>query len=177
MIDVALTVIGWLGTILYLLAHVYISALKKQDDTNYYSANLIAAIFLVIFSVSTQSYYAVFVNAFWFVASAARLLRKQLITFLVPYRFFEVLFLGIVLFGLATKNYLLVSWAAALVFVIAYCLLTSEKVPLYRYHIYNAFAAVTMTPQLAIDHNFPVLILEVLWFLLSSHAILLSLKK
>ena len=64
-----LALIGWSGTLLYLLNHAYISLAPNWKSTIYYGGNLIAALCLVLTSAVAQSWQAVVINSFWAIIS------------------------------------------------------------------------------------------------------------
>ena len=67
-------VIGWFGTVLYLINHVYISLNSQYKKNIYYVGNAIAALALVLSSLVVSSMQAVIINGFWAIVSVALLI-------------------------------------------------------------------------------------------------------
>ena len=64
-----IAILGWFGSLLYIVNHGYISSVKQWQGRIYYSGNLIAAVSLVISSFIIASYQAVVINNFWAIVS------------------------------------------------------------------------------------------------------------
>jgi hypothetical protein len=161
--------IGWLGTFLYLINHIYISLETNWKNNIYYGGNTLAAICLIISSYYNASWQAVVINIFWASISIALLLGANLSTIKLNKRFFYIVFIGMSL--MLFVNYLmqsqfdlaLLGWISAFIFSGAYLLFSAKKM-LPRYYLcWNAFAAIALLPQLWLDHNWPVFALEVIW--------------
>lgn len=168
-----IALIGWCGTILYLLNHAYISLNKNWRKVIYYTVNAAAAICLIISSVVNHSWQAVVINAFWAIISLSLLLNVDL----AKIKFSKRLFNLVVIIMLAAfivqfifynqANLTLLGWTSAFVFSACYLLFSAEKM-LPRYYLcWNAFAALTLLPQLWLDQNWPVFTLEIIWAVIS----------
>ena len=168
-----IAIIGWCGTILYLLNHAYISLDKQWRKSIYYSANAAAAICLIISSTINSSWQAVVINAFWAIISLSLLLNFNLASIKFSKRLFNLVvivmlavFVGQLVFY-SQANLTLLGWTSAFVFSACYLLFSAEKM-LPRYYLcWNAFAAIALLPQLWLDQNWPVFTLEIVWALIS----------
>jgi hypothetical protein len=71
-------IIGWTGTILYLLAYGLVSAKKVESDSwAYQGMNLIAGIMLIINTLYLQAYPSVGLNVAWVGIAAVTLANKS----------------------------------------------------------------------------------------------------
>ena len=61
-----INMLGWTGSILYLLAYVLVSMKKTQDDSVLYQGmNIFAGVLLVIYTLSLGAYATTGLNAVW----------------------------------------------------------------------------------------------------------------
>lgn len=165
--------IGWLGTLLYLINHAYISINKNWQQNIYYIGNAVAAICLIISSYFSVSWQAVVINTFWAIISIALLVGANLNVL----RFNKRFFYAVVFVLLATfvgqylvqnqLNFVLLGWSSAFIFSGCYLLFSQEKMLPRFYLCWNAFAAITLLPQLWNDGNWPVFGLEIIWAIIS----------
>lgn len=168
-----LTIIGWLGTIIYLINHAYISINKNWQKNIYYSANAVAAIFFVITSVFTNSWQAVVINLFWAIISLALISGTNLNRIPLTKNFFYAVVLAMLLYFLGQYlftgyvNIVLLGWISAVVFTSCYLLLSQEKMLPRFYLCWNAFASIIILPQLYQDVNWPVFGLQMIWAIIS----------
>jgi len=66
--NLLIDIIGWTGSILYLLAYALISAKKTQGDSVLYQGiNIFAGILLVIYTLYLGAYATTGLNAVWIV--------------------------------------------------------------------------------------------------------------
>jgi hypothetical protein len=73
-------VLGWTGSVLYLFAYALVSLKKTEGDSLLYQGmNIVAGIFLVIYSLSLQAYATSGLNAVWAIIGIATLGRKWLL--------------------------------------------------------------------------------------------------
>lgn len=168
-----LALIGWSGTLLYLLNHAYISLAPNWKSTIYYGGNLIAALCLVLTSAVAQSWQAVVINSFWAIISVLLLANISLKN--AP--FTQPLFnSGIALLWLwlaaqslfsGALDLTILGWTSAYVFSFAYLLFSAGRMAQRHYLLWNAYAALALLPQLWIDQNLPVFALEIAWACLS----------
>ena len=72
-------ILGWTGSILYLLAYALISAKKTEGDSFLYQGmNILAGILLVIYTLSLEAYATTGLNAVWIAIGLFTLGRKWL---------------------------------------------------------------------------------------------------
>lgn len=175
-------IIGWFGTLLYLVNHVYISVVVGYQKNIYYLGNLIAAASLVLSSFMVNSMQAVIINGFWTIVSLALLMRLPVHQFPFSRRaFYSVLvfFIGFILFNFIAKSHLdlmLMGWLSAYIFCFGYLLFSGEKLKHTNYLILNFVAAVVLIPQLWLDQNLPVLALESAWAMISLYGVIKKLN-
>ena len=67
-INLLINILGWTGSVLFLLAYALVSAKKTQGDLLLYQGmNIVAGIFLVIYTLSLQAYATTGLNAVWMI--------------------------------------------------------------------------------------------------------------
>jgi len=72
-----INILGWAGSVLYLLAYTLVSAKKTEGDSLLYQGiNIVAGIFLVIYTLSLQAYATTGLNAVWVAIGLFTLGRK-----------------------------------------------------------------------------------------------------
>jgi hypothetical protein len=72
-------ILGWTGSILYLLAYALVSAKKTEGDSLLYQGiNIFAGSLLVIYTVALGAYATTGLNAVWVVIGLLTLGRKWL---------------------------------------------------------------------------------------------------
>jgi len=72
-----INILGWTGSVLYLLAYALVSAKKTQGDSLLYQGmNIVAGVFLVIYTLSLQAYATTGLNAVWTIIGLVTLGRK-----------------------------------------------------------------------------------------------------
>jgi len=77
--NLLIDILGWTGSILYLLAYALVSAKKTQGDSVLYqSINIFAGILLVIYTLSLGAYATTGLNAVWVAIGLFTLGRKWL---------------------------------------------------------------------------------------------------
>jgi uncharacterized membrane protein YuzA (DUF378 family) len=77
--NLLINILGWTGSVLYLLAYALISAKKVAGDSLLYQGmNIVAGIFLVIYTLSLQAYATTGLNAVWVAIGLVTLGRKWL---------------------------------------------------------------------------------------------------
>ncbi|GAA5131809.1 CBU_0592 family membrane protein [Thalassotalea piscium] len=169
-------VLGWFGSILYLVNHGYISVNKEWKPNIYFTGNLIAALALVASSLLISSYQAVVINGFWALISILLIIKFDMSTIAFSKRAF---YLGLILIlawsayiaykhginSLAFFTYL--GWSSSYVFCLSYFLFCSKKLNRISYLLLNAFAASALLPILWRQENWPVFSLEICWVLIS----------
>lgn len=168
-----LSLLGWSGTLLYLINHGYISLVEKWKPSLYYGGNLIAALSLVITSVVTQSWQAVVINGFWALISILLLAKIDLKRFSIPQSWFMAgvgllwLWLAFTSVRAAAIDLAILGWTSAYVFSLAYLLFSAGHMAPRHYLLWNGYAALALLPQLWLDQNHPVFALEIAWACLS----------
>jgi len=64
--QIFIDILGWTGSILYLLAYALVSAKKVEGDSiTYQGMNIVAGVFLVIYTLSLKAYATTGLNAVW----------------------------------------------------------------------------------------------------------------
>lgn len=169
-----LTIIGWLGTVLYLANHAYISLIKNWRPKVYFLGNLIAATSLTVQSVYISSWQAAAINGFWMVISALLLIGVKMDSVKItakPYFVFSGILLTSVLstfiFVELTQFYDILGWSAAYFFCSSYFLFSAKRISSRAYLAINVYAALVLLPQLWLQANYPVFALEIAWALVS----------
>ena len=78
-IPLLIQILGWTGSVLYLLAYALVS-LKKTDGDSvpYQGMNIVAGVFLVIYTLSLEAYATTGLNAVWVTIGLFTLGRKWL---------------------------------------------------------------------------------------------------
>lgn len=75
----AIDILGWTGSILYLLAYALASAKRTEGDLILYQGmNIIAGVLLVVYTLSLGAYATTGLNAVWVVIGLITLGRKWL---------------------------------------------------------------------------------------------------
>jgi hypothetical protein len=78
--ELLIDILGWTGSILYLIAYGLVSFRKTQGDSLLYQGmNIIAGCLLVIYTLSLRAYATAGLNAVWVVVGLFTLGRKWLI--------------------------------------------------------------------------------------------------
>jgi hypothetical protein len=73
-------ILGWTGSILYLLAYALVSMKKAEGDSLVYQGmNIIAGVLLVVYTLSLGAYATTGLNAVWVAIGFFTLGRKWLI--------------------------------------------------------------------------------------------------
>ena len=77
--NILINVLGWTGSILYLVAYALISAKKTEGDSLLYQGmNILAGILLVIYTLALKAYATTGLNAVWVAIGLFTLGRKWL---------------------------------------------------------------------------------------------------
>jgi uncharacterized membrane protein YuzA (DUF378 family) len=72
--------LGWTGSVLYLVAYALVSMKKTEGDSVLYqSMNIVAGVFLIVYSFSLSAYATTGLNAVWAAIGIFTLGRKWLI--------------------------------------------------------------------------------------------------
>ena len=74
-----INILGWTGSVLYLLAYALVSMKKTEGDSVLYQAmNIIAGVMLVVYTLSLDAYATTGLNAVWVAIGLFTLGRKWL---------------------------------------------------------------------------------------------------
>lgn len=77
--NVLINILGWTGSVLYLLAYALISAKRTEADSLLYQGmNVVAGILLVVYTLSLGAYATTGLNAVWTAIGLITLGRKWL---------------------------------------------------------------------------------------------------
>ncbi|HJS20642.1 MAG TPA: hypothetical protein VJ785_17985 [Anaerolineales bacterium] len=77
--DLLINILGWTGSVLYLLAYALVSLKKAEGDSVLYQGtNIIAGILLVLYTVYLGAYATTALNAVWAAIGVFTLGRKWL---------------------------------------------------------------------------------------------------
>jgi hypothetical protein len=75
--DLPIDILGWTGSILYLLAYALVSAKKTEGDSLLYQGlNILAGILVVVYTLSLGAYATTGLNAVWIAIGLFTLGRK-----------------------------------------------------------------------------------------------------
>jgi hypothetical protein len=163
------SIFGWLGAMLYLLSHSYISYKADWNKRLYYAGNLIAAMLLIATSVVFNSWQAVVINCFWAVVSLLLLCDVKLRSLPVSPLMFRAAmvilwgWIALLWFKDGDVNLGLLGWSSAFAFSAAYLLFSVERMRPGHYFLWSAYAALALLPQLWLEQNWPVFVLEIIW--------------
>ena len=165
--------VGYLGTLVYLANHAYISLSARHSDRVYFAANMIAALALVVTSAALHSWQSMVTNLFWAGVSLRRLcggsiyLPSGLQAWTRP---IAAICLVLALAGLAIGFEVLLAslaWISVVLFAGVYLLFAADRLQKRQYLWLNVLAALLILPQLWLDTNYPVFLLESIWAILS----------
>ena len=74
-----INILGWTGSIMYLVAYALVSMKKTEGDSVLYqSMNIIAGIFLVIYTFTLEAYATMALNGVWAMIGLITLGRRWL---------------------------------------------------------------------------------------------------
>lgn len=169
--------LGWAGTLIYLVNHGAYSLRSSYHRRLYLGANAVAALLVTISSVMIESWQSGAINAFWTVVSIQGLAGAHFRLRLFPPAWFDALLAGVLaisLAALALSTRLsadLLGWSSMLAFCGAYLMLANRVIGEVRYFAYNAIAAFIILPVLWLDNNWPIFALEACWTVLSLAAL------
>lgn len=180
-ISMLLSIIGWIGTAVYLINHIYISVSPNWKRIVYFGGNLVAASLLVIQSAYLSSWQAVVINGFWMIISACLLAKIPFdsikLTAPAYYKIctvFAILLLSYCLLSDLQVSIHVIGWSSAFVFCSSYFLFSANRLSSRAYLLLNACAAIALLPLLWINHNWPVFALEIAWASISIFGVIKS---
>jgi hypothetical protein len=71
-------ILGWIGTVLFLIAYYLVSVKKVEGDSNIYQGmNILASSLLVINTFYLRAYPSLALNAIWIVIGLIALMRRR----------------------------------------------------------------------------------------------------
>ena len=77
--NLLINILGWTGSIMYLVAYTLVSMKKTEGDSVLYqSMNVIAGIFLVIYTFTLEAYATMALNGVWAIIGLITLGRRWL---------------------------------------------------------------------------------------------------
>lgn len=77
--NLLIQILGWTGSVLYLLAYALVSLKKTDGDSLLYQGiNIVAGVFLVIYTLTLEAYATTGLNAVWVAIGLFTLGRKWL---------------------------------------------------------------------------------------------------
>ncbi|MFZ5858654.1 MAG: CBU_0592 family membrane protein [Chloroflexota bacterium] len=77
--SILINILGWTGSILYLLAYALVSMKKTEGDSLLYQGmNIVAGVLLVVYTLNLQAYATTGLNAVWVAVGVLTLGRKWL---------------------------------------------------------------------------------------------------
>ncbi len=77
--NVLINILGWTGSVLYLLAYGLVSMKKTEGDSILYQGmNIVAGVLLVIYTLSLEAFATTGLNAIWVAIGLFTLGRKWL---------------------------------------------------------------------------------------------------
>ncbi|WP_019027621.1 CBU_0592 family membrane protein [Colwellia piezophila] len=173
-------ILGWLGSVLYLMNHGYISVVKNWRPKVYYGVNLLAALSLVASSLMIYSYQAVVINSFWAIISILLLIKFDVAKVPLSRRFFYLGFVLIIAWlifsGLkyswnSSTFHGYLGWSSSYVFCLSYLLFCSKKLSHINYLVFNIYAGSALLPILWAQQNWPVFTLQICWALISAYGV------
>lgn len=170
-----LEILGWSGTLTYLVNHTYLSLFSKWKKHIYYSGNLVAALALMISSAAITSWQAVFINGFWALVSLLLLIGLDLKKSPINPAFFYLSLAALLIWLLIRSihegeiNVFILGWTSTLSFCAGYLLFSAGRMSVEAYLFWNTYAALMLLPQLWLDQNWPNFYLEVVWSVISAY--------
>lgn len=79
LLTIFINIIGWTGSVLYLLAYALVSAKKTEGDSILYQGmNIVAGVLVIIYSLYLKAYATTGLNAIWAIIGFITLGRKWL---------------------------------------------------------------------------------------------------
>ncbi|MEO1575151.1 MAG: hypothetical protein AAFU65_09350 [Pseudomonadota bacterium] len=170
----SLSLLGWAGTTLALGNHALLSFGRIERGRPYYLVNALGAVLVTLSSLALASWQAVAVNGFWVLASAAGYLGVTIrLTPAVSVRALLAVCLVLALpagwhafFDPAVALRWL-GWSGTVLLCGSYLLFAVDRMSQGVFLACNAVAAFSLVPVLVLDQNWPVVLLELVWGILS----------
>jgi hypothetical protein len=164
------SVIGWLGTVTYLVAYMLLALGVLETGAVYLTMNIAAAGMVMLFSATRASWAALVINGAWCTISLYSQLKlplriPQILVPIIRYGIVIALFGAISILSLGNPLYAfgVLAWCSFCSYIFPYLFFLNQKISLTEFHRWNLLAAVIIIPDLVIDHNWPVVVIEVFW--------------
>ncbi|MDJ0717388.1 MAG: hypothetical protein QNJ54_24750 [Prochloraceae cyanobacterium] len=162
--------LGWLGTAIYLLAYILLTVEFISMGGLYLSLNIVAPILVIIVSVPKASWSAVLINFFWGFITISQIINLTLRFPRQGKLIFQVL-MGVLLGSslsctLVGNQHLAVTtlaWCSTIGYSLSYLLFLNGWLKLIEFHRWNFLFALILIPQLLLDNNWQVIIIEIFW--------------
>ncbi|WCE28385.1 CBU_0592 family membrane protein [Vibrio sp. SCSIO 43137] len=176
-----MTVIGWIGMAQYLVAFVLLSLNIIEKNRLYYLLNASGCLFLVIYSVSINSYQIAVINLVWIVVSVLACYNRVPDLRLFDGRVFAGVVIGLLL-GDVIAYYSnahqlaidILGWLSVWLYLAAYWLLLNQRMSLDYYRYVNVLAPIAILPILYMDQNWPNFTSNSIWLVVALAGIIKS---
>ncbi len=176
-------VVGWLGSIVYIIAYFLLAYKIIEKDKMYYLLNNIAALLIIIISIKKSTLQPIVINGLWLYISYLGYNKLHYdIKFLNKYMMhiisFAIITSSIITYFMfdSETSFDILAWFSVFAFSSSYFLFSTQKIKEKTFHLYNLMAAVAIIPKMYLFDNFQVVILEVIWALLALQAYIRSSK-
>jgi len=162
--------VGWLGTAFYIVAYALLALRVLPAGQLFYVLNIIAAVFVVIVSVSKGSIQAVAINGLWAGASVYGFCGVSPPLFGLRPVMVRIVVAGLV--GGGAVAALLIdpplpgewmAWGSVIGYTGAYVLFVGGRMRALEFHVFNLVSSIAILPALVFDSNLPVIALELVW--------------
>ena len=171
-----LEIIGWMGSILYVLSYFLLSRQLIKKGKTYYLLNGLAALCVVIISIYKNTYQPVAINIIWFYISYLGYNSKSIKHTIVNASFMNIVTILFIIVSLYSYyccesfTYDILAWLSVFAFSSSYFLYVTDQITDKTFHFYNIIAALSILPKMIIFENYQVLLLEFFWVLLATSA-------
>ncbi len=163
-------IIGWIGSIMYLVAYFLLSNKIIEKDKLYYLLNIVAAVLVAILSTYKNTMQSVFLNLFWGYLSYFAYINKEFKFNIISVRLFNISISALLIVSfillLLKKQFLALdtlAWISVFVFIVSYYLLLVNKISLQSFNIYNFIAAFIIIPKMYTFENYQVAFVQAIW--------------
>jgi len=180
---ILLEILGWIGSILYIVSYFLLSFnyIKKGDF--YYILNTIAAFLVIIISFYKNTFQSILINAIWLYISFLGYTNKE-ISFKILNKkamyiisiIFVSIFIFIFMLGKHSLSFEVLAWYSVFAFSGSYLLYSLEKIKEKAFHFFNFIAAISLIPKMFMFENYQVLVLEILWAIFALNAYIKNTK-
>lgn len=163
-------ILGWIGSIIYIVAYFLISKGKIDKDKMYYLLNMIAAVLVSIVSIAKMTIQPVFTNLFWLYVSYVSYIEKEIKFKFINKKILDFILVVMGIYSVVTFfiwDYLycfdILAWLSVVAFVGSFYLFSIDKINTQSFHLYNIIAALSVIPKMVAFDNYQVACLEILW--------------